>query len=106
LNDLCVGPDNRNRMMLSAFASRSGRNQPSNTKFIFGPSVWLRGLIKPPPGYGLAYADWSQQEHGIAASLSGDPMMLEAYRSGDPYLAFAKQAAPFRATPLRTRTRT
>jgi DNA polymerase I len=92
LNDLRVGPDGRNRTMLSAFASRSGRNQPSNTRFIFGPSVWLRGLIKPPPGCGLAYIDWSQQEYGIGAALSGDPMMLAAYASGDPYLAFAKQA--------------
>jgi DNA polymerase I-like protein with 3'-5' exonuclease and polymerase domains len=40
----------------------------------------------------VAYIDWSQQEFGIAAALSGDPAMIEAYRSGDPYLAFAKQA--------------
>jgi DNA polymerase I-like protein with 3'-5' exonuclease and polymerase domains len=40
----------------------------------------------------VAYIDWRQQEFGIAASLSGDPLMLDAYRSGDPYLAFAKQA--------------
>ena len=92
LSDLAVGADGRNRCLLSAFRSRTGRNQPSNSKFIFGPSVWLRGLIKPPPGYGLAYIDWSQQEFGIAAALSGDPAMLEAYRSGDPYLSFAKQA--------------
>ena len=78
--------------MLSAFRARTGRNQPSNTKFIFGPSVWLRGLIQPPPGYGIAYIDWAQQEFGIAAALSGDPLMMEAYCSGDPYLAFAKQA--------------
>ena len=92
LSDLAVGRDGRNRTMLSAFRARTGRNQPSNTKFIFGPSVWLRGLIQPPPGYGIAYIDWSQQEFGIAAALSGDSLMIEAYRSGDPYLAFAKQA--------------
>jgi hypothetical protein len=92
LSDLQVGPDGRNRCLLSAFRSRTGRNQPSNSKFIFGPSVWLRGLIKPPQGYGLAYLDWSQQEFGIAAALSGDPAMFEAYSSGDPYLAFARQA--------------
>ncbi|MGB8741097.1 MAG: DNA polymerase, partial [Xanthobacteraceae bacterium] len=92
LAELAVGRDGRNRTMLSAFRARTGRNQPSNTKFIFGPSVWLRGLIRPPPGYGVAYVDWSQQEFGIAAALSKDPMMMEAYRSGDPYLAFAKQA--------------
>jgi hypothetical protein len=92
LNDLTVGHDGRNRVLLSAFRSRTGRNQPSNSRFIFGPSVWLRGLIKPPPGYGLAYIDWQQQEFGIAAALSGDEAMMAAYRSGDPYLAFAKQA--------------
>jgi DNA polymerase I len=92
LNDLAVGRDGRNRCLLSAFQARTGRNQPSNSKFIFGPSVWLRGLIKPPYGYGVAYIDWSQQEFGIAAALSGDANMLAAYLSGDPYLAFAKQA--------------
>jgi hypothetical protein len=92
LNDLAVGRDSRNRAMLSAFRARTGRNQPSNSKFIFGPSVWLRGLIKPPPGYGVAYIDWQQQEFGIAAALSGDHLMREAYGSGDPYMAFAKQA--------------
>ena len=92
LNDLAVGRDGRNRTILSAFRSRTGRNQPSNTKYIFGPSVWLRGLIKPPPGYGVAYIDWSQQEFGIAAALSGDTAMAAAYLSGDPYLTFGKQA--------------
>jgi DNA polymerase-1 len=92
LNDLAVGADARNRTLLSAFRSRTGRNQPSNTKFIFGPSVWLRGLIKPPPGHAVAYADWSQQEIGVAAALSGDRALQDAYRSGDCYLAFAKQA--------------
>src|SRR3954467_1356146 len=100
LSDLAVGRDGRNRTLLSAFRARTSRNQPSNTKFIFGPSVWLQGLIQPPPGYGIAYIDWAQQEFGIAAALSGDPKMLAAYQSGDPYLAFAKQAgaAPADAT--------
>jgi hypothetical protein len=97
LEKLAVGSDGRNRVMLSAFQSRTGRNQPSNSRFIYGPSVWLRGLIKPPVGMGLAYVDWSQQEFGIAAALSGDQVMMDAYRSGDPYLAFAKQAG---AVPL------
>lgn len=92
LASLQVGDDGRNRCLLSPFRSRTGRNQPSNSKFIYGPSVWLRGLIRPEPGWGLAYVDWSQQEFGIAAALSQDPAMMQAYRSGDPYLAFAIQA--------------
>jgi len=92
LSNLTVGEDGRNRCLLSPFASKTGRNQPSNSRFIFGPSVWLRGLIKPTEGFCLAYIDYSQQEFGIAAALSGDEKMMEAYRSGDPYLAFATQA--------------
>jgi DNA polymerase I len=102
LNDLAVGRDGRNRTILSAFRSRTGRNQPSNTKFTFGPSVWLRGLIKPPPGHGVAYVDWAQQEFGIAAALSGDVAMQAAYQSGDPYLAFAKQANAVPADATKT----
>jgi DNA polymerase I len=92
LSDLHVGSDGRNRCLLSQFSSITGRNQPSTTKFVFGLPKWLRGLIKPEPGKAVAYIDWSQQEFGIAASLSKDINMISAYSSGDPYLAFAKQA--------------
>ena len=92
LADLAVGSDGRNRTLLSAFRARTGRYQPSNTRYIFGPSVWLRGLVQPPAGYGVAYIDVCQEEFGIAAVLSGDPAMLAAYLSGDPFLEFAKQA--------------
>ncbi|MBX3421845.1 MAG: DNA polymerase I [Pirellulaceae bacterium] len=92
LESLAVGADGRNRCMLSPLSSRTGRNQPGNSRYIFGPSNWLRSLIKPTEGNSVAYLDWSQQEFGIAAALSNDANMLVAYRSGDPYLAFAKQA--------------
>ena len=92
LNKLAVGADERNRCLLSAFRARTGRNQPSSTQFVFGPSTWIRGLICPSEGDALAYIDWSQQEFGIAAKLSGDLQMQEAYLSGDAYLAFGKQA--------------
>jgi hypothetical protein len=100
LNDLAVGADGRNRCLLSAFRARTSRNQPSNTRFIFGPSTWLRGLIKPPPGYALAYVDFASQEVAIAAALSGDAALMAAYESGDVYMAFARQAglAPEGAT--------
>jgi hypothetical protein len=92
LSNLKVGKDKRSRTMLSPFASLTGRNQPSASKFPFGPAKWLRGLIKPPEGYGLAYIDFSSQEIGIAAGLPRDELLIDAYRQGDPYLAFAKQA--------------
>ena len=104
LKDLSIGEDGRNRTLLSPFRSKTGRNQPSSSKFIFGASSWLRGLVKPEEGMSLAYIDWSQQEYGIAAALSGDENMLKAYLSGDPYLAFAIQAgqAPEDATKKST----
>src|SRR5262249_42817521 len=69
LGNLAVGPDGRNRCLLSAFQSKTGRNQPSNTHFIFGRPKWLRGLIKPTRDRAVAYIDYEQQEFGIAAAL-------------------------------------
>ena len=110
LNDLAVGADGRNRTMLSALRSRTGRNQPSNAKSIFGPATWLRSLIRPRRGRAIAYVDYTSQEIGIAAALSGDQALMRAYRSGDPYMAFAVDAglAPPGATkathnPIRDR---
>jgi hypothetical protein len=40
LSELAVGSDGRNRCLLSAFRARTGRNQPSNTRFIFGTAVF------------------------------------------------------------------
>jgi hypothetical protein len=100
LEKLATGSDGRNRTMLSPFGASSGRNTPSANKFIFGPSVWLRGLIKPGPDRAIAYIDWSSQEVAIAAALSGDPFLIDAVASGDPYLSFAVRAglAPDGAT--------
>ncbi len=90
LTGLAVGADGFNRCMLSPFSSVTGRNQPSNAKYIFGPATWLRGLIRPPEGYGVSYLDFSAQEVAIAAALSGDQPMIDGYTSGDPHLDFAK----------------
>jgi DNA polymerase-1 len=92
LADLAVGNDGRNRTLLSAFGSATGRNQPSSSKFIFGPAVWIRSLIRPESGRALAYIDFSQQEFAVGAALSGDRRMKAAYETGDPYLAFAVEA--------------
>jgi hypothetical protein len=97
---LTVGRDGRNRTLLSPFSSKTGRNQPSTTKFIFGLPAWARSLIKPEPGTALAYLDFSSQEIAIAACLSGDDTLWQAYASGDPYIQFAIDAglAPVGAT--------
>ena len=90
LESLSVGQDGRNRVSLKPFASLAGRNQPSTSKFIFGPATWIRYLIKPRPGYAVAYIDFNQQEFAVAAVLSDDRAMQHAYLTADPYLEFAK----------------
>jgi hypothetical protein len=100
LEELAVGPDGRNRYLISPFGASSSRNTPSNTKSIFGPAVWLRGLIKPAASHAVAYLDWSCQEVAIAAALSGDTALTASLETGDPYMAFAIRAglAPADAT--------
>jgi len=97
---LHIGPDNRNRTLLSQFRSKTGRNQPSTTEFAFGPAKWTRSFIRPRPGMQLDYLDWRGQEIAIAAALSGDEAMQEDYRRKCFYLAFAIRAglAPEGAT--------
>ena len=89
---LSVGDDGRNRCMLSAFRSKTGRNQPSTTAFVFGLHAAFRSLIRPEPGNALAYLDFSGQEFAEAAYFSGDQNMIAAYESGDPYSDWARKS--------------
>ena len=91
LNDLQVGNDGRNRTLLGAYGTKTARNAPSNSKFVFGPAKWIRFLITPPPGSVLIHRDYCQQEVRIAAVVSGDTALLEACESGDVYLGIAGQ---------------
>jgi DNA polymerase-1 len=90
LNALSVGNDGRNRVLLGAYGSKTGRNQPSNSRYTFGPAKWIRFLITPPPGRVLIHRDYCQQEVQITAVLSGDDELLGACLSGDVYLGIAK----------------
>jgi hypothetical protein len=96
---LLVGADGRNRAHLWPFGAVTSRNLPKSNEFVFGRAVWLRGLIKPEPGYAVIYLDYSAAEVGIGAALSGDPVLIRDYQS-DPYLALAKSIkyAPETAT--------
>ena len=86
---LSLGADDRNCTALMPFQAITGRNLPSASKFIFGPARWLRGFIKPPEGYGLAYLDFKAEEVAILAARSGDDRLAEHYASGDVYWRFA-----------------
>jgi DNA polymerase family A len=93
LNELAAntGVDGRNRVLLSPLGAKTGRNTPSNTRSVFGPAVWARGLITPPPGRALAYVDWKSQEIALAGWLYQDPVLLADVASGDPYIAFGRR---------------
>jgi hypothetical protein len=97
---LLVGPDGRNRTTLWPFASKTSRSQPAASEWIFGPSTWLRSLIKPGPGRAIAYIDWASMEFFIGGVLSGCQPMIDLYKTGAPYISFAKRmgAAPPDAT--------
>jgi hypothetical protein len=96
LNDLSVGNDGRNRCLLGAYGTKTARNAPSNSQFVFGPAKWIRFYITPPPGLALVHRDFSQQEVRIAAVLSGDTAMLAACESGDVYIATGEQIGVIR----------
>lgn len=87
-----VGEDERLRPYLNGLGTATGRNAPPSKQFILAQSKWARALITPPPGMAISGIDYSSQEVAIAAALSGDKALKEAYESGDPYLTFAKQA--------------
>ena len=89
-----IGADEHSRCPLLPFWTKTGRNQPSARDKIFLPSLpsWIHGVIRPPRGYAVVDIDWSTQEVEIMAALSGDPEMIADFKSGDPYLGFAKRA--------------
>jgi DNA polymerase-1 len=49
--------------------------------------VNVRRCFLPPPGFELGFWDFSQIEYRIFAMISQDPIMLEAYNSGEDFHA-------------------
>ena len=107
--DAAFRSSGRARMAATAPCCRhSGRARAATSRAtpssILVASVWLRGLIEPPPGCGIAYIDWAQQEFGIAAALSGDPLMMAAYRSA--IRTWRSPSRPGRHLQMRRKPRT
>jgi hypothetical protein len=91
LNSLAVGRDGRNRTLIGPFGTKTGRNAPRASQFIFGPAKWVRSLITPPPGLALVHRDFAQQEVRIAAVIAGEEALMAACNDGDVYLGIAKR---------------
>ena len=87
-NTIPIGEDGRARTGIRPFASSTSRNQPSTSEFLYGASKWVRNFIQPEPGHALIYFDYSAEEVGIAAALSGDKTMQADYLNGDFYVNF------------------
>ncbi len=87
-----VGSDQNVRPFYGIFGTQTGRNAAKAKTFPLAMSSWLRAIIQPKGVSSIIGCDFSQQEVYVAAILSNDRNLLEAYNSGDVYLAFAKQA--------------
>lgn len=94
--DECVRP------YYGIFGTQTGRNAAKAKTFPLAMSSWLRAIVRPRPGHFIIGSDFSQQEVYVAAKLSGDVNLLQAYNSGDVYLAFAKQAGLVPADATKT----
>jgi len=80
-----MGSDGIVRPYFGDYSSQSSRSQPSANGYLLLKPAWTRTLLKPPPGHAMVISDYGKQEVLIAALLSGDKNLLEAYASGDPY---------------------
>jgi hypothetical protein len=89
--DLEIGSDDRHRIWLNPFGTKTGRNNPS-TKTLWGLPHTMRSFMRALPGMAIAQVDYGNEEVGIAAALSGDPLLIADYLSGDPYRQFAAAA--------------
>ena len=86
-----IDSENRWRGSLMPYASQTSRNQPKPTDgYVFLMSRWLRTLVQDPNEV-IISGDFSAQEIFISAIISKDDNLLKCYKSGDPYLWFAKQ---------------
>lgn len=86
------GSDNRAHPYLNSYGAQSARYQPKATGFIHLKAAWMRVLVESEPGQMICGIDYGSEEFLIAALVSGDKNMIEAYKSGDVYLYFAKLA--------------
>jgi DNA polymerase I len=84
---LPIGRDGRNRPSLFPFGTATGRN--AHAKSPYNTHAGMRSFMVFPRDTIGAYLDWRTQEVGVAAALSSDTALMDAYRGGDVYHALA-----------------
>ncbi len=87
-----VGTDKRVRSYLNPYGSLSGRYQPPSTGFLFLKPSWTRSLCVPPKGKMIVGIDYKSEEFLISGLFGIDHAMIQAYKSGDVYLAYGKDS--------------
>lgn len=85
-----VGSDKRVRPYMNIYGAQSGRSQPASSSFLFLKPAWCRALMMPAKGKAIVSIDYGSEEFLISALMSNDQKMIDAYLSGDVYLAFGK----------------
>ena len=84
---LPIGRDGRNRPSLFPFCTATGRN--AHSKSLYNNHASMRSFMVFSPDTIGVYLDWRTQEVGIAAALSGDQRLIDAYLAGDVYHSLA-----------------
>lgn len=97
-----IGKDGRVRPFMGIFGSQSSRSQPAATSFLWLKSKFLQNFLEAPAGRALIACDYSSQEFLIAGIVAQDLQMIDAYRSGDVYLAFGITAGLIPKTGTKT----
>jgi DNA polymerase family A len=82
---LPIGRDGRNRPSLFPFCTTTGRN--AHAKSLYNCHAGMRSFMRFDTH--AVYLDFRTQEVGVAAALSGDQALIEAYLAGDVYHSLA-----------------
>lgn len=93
-----VGSDGRVRPYTNPYGAQSSRSQQSSRSFLFLKTAWMRALCIPKKGKAIAGIDYGSQEFLVSALIAKQAIspnakttsQIEAYKSGDVYLAFGK----------------
>ena len=84
------------RPYFNDFGAQTSRTQPAANGYLLLKPAWLRQLVIPPPNQVMVYGDYGKQEFLELAVLSQDKKMIDAYATGDPYVAFGEMAGILR----------
>ena len=90
LTGMLTGSDGRTHPAHRQLGADTGRNSCS-TPNIVGIGRVFRPIVTAPPGRALFELDYSQIEVGVAAAEHDDPILIEAFNSGDVYAAMAQR---------------